>query len=136
MSCPRHPAGDGPAWCMDCYPEQYAKRMQPTPDTSIFNEAASEAAKEEAMARVELHAEPLWKDSAYRMAVHLARVRQTFTVDDLWSFIDKPREPRALGPLVLRLKKEGIWIETPERVKSKIPAHHQYPVTVYRSGIR
>jgi len=26
MSCPRHPDGDGPAWCQDCHPETYAQK--------------------------------------------------------------------------------------------------------------
>ena len=123
---------------MDCYPEKYAKRMQPdpVPDASIFDEAASEAAKEEGMARVDRHAPPLWKETAYRVALYLARSRETFTVDDLWSYVEKPPEPRALGPLVTRMKKEGVWIETGMRVKSRIPAHHSYPIEVYRSGIR
>lgn len=94
---------------------------------------ASRAAKQEAMARVDDHADPEWKEAAFAAVERVARARETFTPDDIWVEVPKPREPRALGPVMLRARRAGICAPTGRHVKSRIPSQHQNPITEYRS---
>lgn len=103
---------------------------------SLLNPAESRRLTEEAIARVDQHADPSWKYAALRTLLAVARALPTFTPDDVWTWgLPRPREPRALGP-VMRLAERRGWMEpTGEFVRSKIPTQHQNPIRVYRSLI-
>jgi hypothetical protein len=102
-----------------------------------FNAAAARAAKEEGMQRADEHAPADWKLRARRTVETLCRSRETFTADDVWGAgLEKPHEPRALGPVMLRARKDGWCEPTGRTVKSRIPEHHQYPMTEYRSLLK
>lgn len=100
---------------------------------SLFDEQAGIEARDAAMRRVDQHADPDWKTRAQTVAQHVARTQATFTADDLWAHIEKPREPRALGPVMKRLVKEGFAEPTGRHIPSRIPEHHRCPLREYRS---
>lgn len=99
----------------------------------LFDVEAGNAAMAEGMRRVERHADPEWKHRAYAAGVYLSRNRDEFTADDFWALVEKPREPRALGPVLRRLVKDGHCEATGEIRRSLIPVHHRAPVRVYRA---
>jgi hypothetical protein len=100
---------------------------------AVFDEAASRAAKLEGMGRVERGADEDWKRRANEALRALCREQEIFTADNVWQRIEKPEEPRALGPVMSAAVKAG-WCEPTGRVlQSKIPVHHQAPVREYRS---
>ena len=51
----------------------------PPPEPSLFDEPSSDELRDEAMDRVDRHAEDDWKDAAYRVGRSLSRSRSTFT---------------------------------------------------------
>jgi hypothetical protein len=88
-----------------------------------------------AIERVDEHADDDWKDAADRALHGLALRLPTLTPDDLWDVIDRPREPRASGPVFLRARRAG-WIEpTGELVRSRNVRQHRNVITEYRSLI-
>lgn len=67
-------------------------------------------ARDEAIARADEHADEAWKARAEAVVLLLARMRQTFTADDVWAYMtahhqESTHEPRALGAVITRLAK-------------------------------
>lgn len=109
--------------------------LGPEPVLASPDPAAARAATQEAIERVDRAADPDWKAAAQN-AVRLVAARQEiFTPDDIWTLVVKPSEPRALGPVMLRAKRDGICEPTGQLVKSKMATQHQNVITEYRSLI-
>jgi hypothetical protein len=90
----------------------------PTMDDAI-------AARDEGMARADRNASGAWKDAAYSLVARLNRGTR-FTADSVWDLgLPKPRNPRALGPVIMRLRREGViqWtgLFTPSRYRHATP---------------
>lgn len=82
-----------------------------------------EAARDEAISRVERNADPDWKDMAYDMIVATARELPEFTQDDVWARgLPPTRENRALGPVFLRAARDGVCRKT-DRVRPSTLSH-------------
>lgn len=130
MSCPRHPAGDGPSWCQDCH------GVHPIG----FDPDRGDRAKEEAIERVDVHADELVKSELKRLAREVARRRELFTTDAvryLYELEGNPpiREPRVLGPIMRGLEGAGVVEATEEFRLSVWEKNHRRPVRVWRSLI-
>lgn len=107
---------------------QAARFPQPDP-------AAARAAKEEAIKRVDRAADVDWKDRCDAVIEELCREKAIFTPDDVWQRIEKPVEPRALGPRMIVAKNKGLCEPTGRLVKSAMPTQHQNVIAEYRSLI-
>lgn len=96
----------------------------------------SRAARDEAMERVEAHAHELWKEKAQDCLDWLIRERERWTSDDFWEAMAEhyptvtTHEPRALGPLLARLTRDGR-IEQVGTQASRRVVHHAHPLKVY-----
>lgn len=90
---------------------------------------------EEALFRVEAHADIDWKQSA-ELAVANAARRGLFTTDDVWAVLDagtaSTHEPRALGAIMRRMAKDGFITATDEWRVSSRPECHGRHVRVWR----
>lgn len=65
--------------------------------------------RDEAMERAEAGASMDWRARAL-IAVHRVATEQpSFLVDSVWAYIEKPEEPRAIGPIMQRACRNG-WI--------------------------
>ena len=82
------------------------------------------AARAEALAAVDAHADPLWKDQALAAVRRVCELRQDFHVDDSWTLTDLPstREDRALGPIMLKAARLGYCRKT-DRVRPSARSH-------------
>ena len=68
---------------------------------------------QKALIRVDGAADQSWKDEADALIEQLARTKVPFSALDLWKRgLPVPREPRALGPRLLKAKKRGLIVET------------------------
>lgn len=92
------------------------------------------AVTEEAIEAVDNGAAEEWKAEALAAIERVAQEKEIFTPDDFWAYLSKPKEPRALGPVVRRAIKAGTIVPTGQFVCSEIPSHHRNPIRVYRSG--
>lgn len=89
---------------------------------------ASRSAANEAIERVERNADPTWKAEAWVAILTVARTQHIFTGDDVWATgLERPHEPRALGPLMRRAMKAGVCRKTGRMVPSNVPKDHRNP---------
>lgn len=97
----------------------------------------AEAAREEAIDRAEAHADTGWLDRAYAVVVALARRRGSFTTDDVLRELgdDMPREPRVVGAVMRRAKRDGV-VEPHGYAPSSRVESHARPKRVWASRVR
>lgn len=99
---------------------------------SLLDLIEAERQRDEAMAQAEAHADPDWLERARAVVLDVARIHDSFTADDVWSFLEKPREPRALGPVLKGLAQEGLIHSTGQYRKST--RRHAAAVVVWRKA--
>lgn len=83
---------------------------------------AALAARDEALDRVDAHADPEWKDVADRVIRRLADTMREFTADDVRDALPDgvwTHEPRALGPRMLAAARAGLIERTDRSVTSR-----------------
>ncbi|MHB2029897.1 MAG: hypothetical protein ACYCPT_13950 [Acidimicrobiales bacterium] len=91
-----------------------------------------------AIKRAEIHADGDWLAKAMESVRFCARMKPTFTTDDVWARLEFQRvegthEPRAMGAVMRHAKAEKIVMPTGEyRVSERIECHGR-PVAVWRS---
>jgi hypothetical protein len=96
--------------------------------------------RDEAIRRVDDAADPEWKAAAAWAVYYVCLTESLFTPDDVWaSGLPKPREPRALGPVMLRAVKGGLCRKTGRVVPSQSPTQHrnylnEWESLVYQGG--
>ena len=88
--------------------------------------------RDDAMRRAEAGASEEWKAEAREAILILAGEIGEFTTDDVWELIEKPREPRALGPVMTRLANEGVIERTNVHRASNRPVCHRNPKRVWK----
>jgi hypothetical protein len=90
-------------------------------------------ARDDALARVEEHADHDWIRAAKRATVALMRahgVGYEFTTDNI--HCPPPREPRAWGPIMLAAQRAGLITNTGATRQSNRPQCHARPKAVWR----
>jgi len=76
-----------------------------------------------AIEQVENAAKPEWLRQAYEALVRCAEENETFISDDVWRYdLKRTREDRALGPVFLRAKRQGI-IEKTGTLRPSVRSH-------------
>tara|TARA_R100000458_G_C8273513_1_gene248406 strand:- start:1169 stop:1540 length:372 start_codon:yes stop_codon:yes gene_type:complete len=90
-----------------------------------------EKAKDEAVSKLDM-AYDGWIDSVMEIIFSIPR-GQTFTTDYLWEQVETtPNEPRAMGAVMTRARKEGSVSSTGKYIKSRRPECHARPVMIWR----
>lgn len=101
----------------------------------VFDAEQAKAAREEAVARVDRHAPPSWKEQALRAVWEVATEEFTFTTDDVWKRLGAPPEPRALGPVMREAEKRGYCEQTDQWTLSIRASRHRAPIRVWASKL-
>jgi len=108
-------------------------------DNPKFNAQKSAAKRDQAMEQVEQSAEEEWKEVAYDTVIEVARVRQTFTADDVQEKLDKKpvhtHELRALGPVMLRAARDHVIEDSGTFTRTTQVKCHRMPRRIWRSLI-
>jgi len=69
----------------------------------------AQAARSEGIAQVAAGADPNWASDAYDFIAEYAKTHPDVFCDDLWEAgLEMPREPRALGPVMLKASRDGL----------------------------
>jgi hypothetical protein len=95
-----------------------------------------EIARDEAMNRVDEHADLDWRVHVDQKICEVARRLPEFSTDDVWASLDPgyaTHEHRAMGPRMLAAVKNGYIAETGRTVKSLRPETHRNPKAIWRS---
>jgi hypothetical protein len=95
------------------------------------------AQRDEALERVDRHADDTWKATVEAVVIHLARMRPTFTADDVWAYLAahhdvSTHEPRALGAVLQKLTKSGKIKPTGGFAPSK--RRHAAPIRLWSAA--
>jgi hypothetical protein len=98
--------------------------MQP----SLFDQPTADAARDEAIARVDAHASPNWKAEALEAVRSLCERQPEFIADDVWETgLPRPAEGRALGAVMMRATRLGFCVGTNEfRKSAQVQCHSNY----------
>ena len=104
---------------------------------SEFDFDGAKAARDEGMERAELHAKEEWKVRAMDTIFLVCRKQGAFTSEDLWrAGLPKPREPRALGPMLTAAAKKGWCKSSGNFVRGTSVTRHGAPIAVWFSKIQ
>lgn len=104
----------------------------------LFDPEGGEEAAEEAIERVEEHANPDWKQAAFEAVERVAREKPYFTTDHVWAALYREdtatHEPRAMGAIMRQAQAAGICRKAavlPQ--KSALASCHRRPKQVWQS---
>jgi hypothetical protein len=103
--------------------------------TDLFNQAA----KEEAIDRVERNANPDWKEAALKSVQHRARHCASVTANDVFADLEQlglhTHENRALGAVFQKAARNGWIAKTDRTVPSTRKTRHSGDVRVWASQL-
>ncbi len=75
----------------------------------FLTQAGAVERRETGLSRVERGADPEWLARAFEFIRTYCQTHHTVFCDDLWAAgLQPPREARALGPVMLRARREGL----------------------------
>jgi len=102
-----------------------------------LNPSLGEYLKAKGMHDAESGADPAWRVRAARAIIKVAKEKELFTADDVWATgLDRPREPRALGPEMASAHGAGIIEPTMTFKLTAQASRHRAPVRMWRSLLR
>lgn len=103
---------------------------------SVLNAKESRKRRDNALERVSAHTCAAWQIEAYKAARKVAESFRFFTTDDVWKAgLSKPDEPRALGPVMLSLERDGIIAATEKFKSTAQRTRNCAPVRLWRSCV-
>lgn len=93
--------------------------------------------RDEAIQRVNAHADPDWKDTAYATGYRIASCQESLLSEDIWQALSDQgvhtHEPRAMGAVMRRLHADKVIQPTDQFVKSPSPLGHGRPSRIWKS---
>jgi hypothetical protein len=95
------------------------------------------SATDDAIERSEAHADPDWKEAAFDAVRRCAQALPVLIVDDVWKHMTgnvDTHDNRALGPVMLRAKREGL-IESTGTFRHSYLRNHGTPRPLWKSLI-
>lgn len=103
-----------------------------TEQPDLLSYAEAEAARDAGMTTAETSAGETWQTYAVRFIRNYARANPTVFVDDLWEAgLERPPQPKALGPAVRAAARTGIIEKTGDYRPSR--SSNLLPKPVWRS---
>lgn len=119
----------GLGWCPAHMPDDQRLEYDARQRQSI-DELDAARRRDEALVRVADAADPSWNTAAWDALVDYLRTHETFFVDDFWqeTALVRPRESRALGPVVLRAARQGLMKKSGEFRKSAASNMTEKPI--------
>jgi hypothetical protein len=115
-----------------------------TNDRRNMDPGAGERAKQEGMSNVDRGANPVWKEMMEKIVRDMARHHRQFSTDAAYRVYyaipdnQRPntRDQRSMGPLMLRLAKEGVCVKADvPAVPSDRASLHRSPLQIWNSLI-
>lgn len=104
--------------------------------TVQLDPVAARSHRDEAIRNVEEWGKIEWQRTAYALGERIAHELPEFTSDEFWRRgLPKPREPRALGPIMLALQRARVIESTDRLVNTAQVLRNAAPVRVWRSRV-
>ncbi len=94
--------------------------------------------RNKAIAQVAVNANPDWWQHAVNIVQDIAATSFDFTTDDIWCELERrniatPHEPRAIGAVVVAVKRLGLIQPTSRYRPSNRPECHARPIRVWQA---
>src|SRR5215510_2922762 len=106
----------------------------------LFDSVQAQAARDDALARVEAHAPANFMETALAVIRQIALRQQRLTTDDVWQrfrvLVAQPHERRAMGAAMVRAQTLGYIKPTKEIENSVMVACHRRPKRVWQSLVQ
>lgn len=103
--------------------------------TTLDHKEAKER-RDSAVTAVAEHSEVSWVFRAKALGRQIATEMGEFTSDEFWRRgLPKPAEPRALGPVLTALERDGVIEATDRFIRSAQVLRHTAPIRVWRSRV-
>ena len=103
--------------------------------TTLFEyeeqETRARVAKEAGIAKADANAPKSWKDDVLEAIDRISHMRQTFTADDVWEWIERHGakdldiNPAALGPVMRQAVTTGLIEKTGRLVPTRLARRHR-----------
>lgn len=129
-----HFADSGKTWPNDEYVAPQTAlpkdKQMTVPQFRQFTQKAARAARDAALDRVEANADGRWLARVEQVIRTLAAAGVPFVADDIWEWMPQGRgevDPRAVGPVMMRLAREGVIVKTGQMQPSA--RRHATPMT-------
>lgn len=121
----------GLGWCRVHLPERYAAAYDARQAT-LAAELDAARRRDAALVQVAGGADPDWMAKAWDALVEYLKTHQEWFADDFWANtpLERPRESRALGPIVLRAAREGLMVKSGRFRKSSASNMTEKPIWV------
>lgn len=114
----------------------HRKQPTPSPDQSSLMDLI-DAARDDAIQRVDAHADSEWKTLAYDTGMRIAACQESLMSEDIWQALSDQgvhtHEPRAMGAVMKRLHADKVIRPTDRFVKSPSPLGHGRPSRIWES---
>lgn len=109
----------GLGWCANHIPDN-AQELWDNRRRQQIDELDAARRRDVALAQVADAADPSWMAAAWDALNEYLRTHETFFVDDFWNEtkLERPKESRALGPVVLRAARDGLMKKSGQFRKS------------------
>ena len=106
----------------------------PPTQPALFDLDAGVAAKQAGVARAAAGADPVWRETAYRVLRALARSRREVHVDDFYAACPwHPARPNAWAAVWQRALREGLLAKTGRTRPTRLPEKQAHDYPLYRS---
>lgn len=103
---------------------------------SLFDADEAARRRDAAIDQVDAGADPEWKDIALEFVYKLCLDKFEFVAEETWERgLDKPREPRALGPVMKRAVALGYCMPTDRFTASRAVTQHKNQIRIYESRL-
>jgi hypothetical protein len=94
--------------------------------------------RDQALVDVAVNADPDWWQNAVNIVRDIAATSFDFTTDDIWCELERrsiatPHEPRAIGAVVVAVKRLGLIAPTNRYRPSNRPECHARPIRVWQA---
>ena len=105
-------------------------------DATLWDVFAAEQARDEALARVDAHADEVWRETTLKVIRDLAVARDELTSDDVWLALAEhdceTHDNRALGSVMRHAASLGMIARTDTTRRSVRTTRHAGDVRVWR----
>lgn len=119
----------GLGWCRVHMPDHLVAGYEAR-QAAVAAELDAARRRDAALVQVAAGADPDWMATAWDALVDYLRSHPSFFVDDFWAdtTLERPRESRALGPVVLRAAREGLMVKSGQFRKSTASHMTEKPI--------
>lgn len=100
---------------------------------AVLDAAESAKRRDEALVKVDAATSDAWREEARQAVTHLAKTRESFTIDDFWTIVLKPVQAKRAGPVLRWAVDQKLIEDSGHHVRTAQVTRNSSPIIVWRS---